>query len=144
MNTKRFLELSRELERHSRGQDFAYAMGSFPSRKFHEWCELGKALDSEEVAMAGKVDPRDYGELPRYQSHKKVWALKIKSMVPQTDGSLVILSEFPDAFEFTVPAKFVPKHDASRPQVGWYWVRYEDGYESFSPPEPFEEGYTRI
>lgn len=41
----RFFELSLEMERHSRGQHFGYAMLTFPSAKFHEWCDLGKQLE---------------------------------------------------------------------------------------------------
>ena len=36
---------------------------------------------------------------------------------------------------------FVQKHN---PQSGGYYVRYEDGYESYSPAEAFESGYTPI
>ena len=28
--------------------------------------------------------------------------------------------------------------------IGGYYVRYEDGFESWSPPGPFEKGYTRL
>lgn len=92
--------------------------------------------------------------LPRYRSHKEVWALKIKALFHdrdearvqgrETDGSLTIIPEDPGYSRFKVPAKFVPRNDAARPQSGWYWVRYDDGYESFSPAAAFEEGYTRI
>lgn len=82
--------------------------------------------------------------LPRYQCHKKVWALKIREIHLGSSGDLVI-GPANEAYPwFTVPAKFVPQHNAARPQVGWYWVRYEDGYESFSPADAFESGYTRI
>jgi hypothetical protein len=40
-----------------------------------------------------------------------------------------------------VGAHFMIKHD---PQVGGYFVEYEDGYESFSPAKAFEGGYTRL
>jgi len=35
----------------------------------------------------------------------------------------------------------ISKHN---PQIGWYYVVYEDGYVSFSPPDAFEGGYTLI
>jgi hypothetical protein len=41
---QRFLELSFEIEQHSRGQPFELAMRTFPTAKFHEWCELSKKL----------------------------------------------------------------------------------------------------
>lgn len=31
-----------------------------------------------------------------------------------------------------------------RPQIGGYFVVYEDSYESYSPAKAFEDGYTRI
>jgi len=31
-----------------------------------------------------------------------------------------------------------------KPQVGGYYVRYADGYESFSPAAPFESGYALL
>lgn len=40
-----------------------------------------------------------------------------------------------------VAAEYVEKH---KPTVGGYYVRYADGYESYSPAEAFEGGYTRI
>lgn len=40
-----------------------------------------------------------------------------------------------------VDVSYLNKH---KPEPGGYYVRYEDGYESYSPPEAFEAGYTRI
>ena len=34
--------------------------------------------------------------------------------------------------------------DKHNPEVGGYYVVYEDGYKSFSPAKAFEEGYTLI
>ena len=31
-----------------------------------------------------------------------------------------------------------------QPEVGGYFVRYKDGYESYSPAEAFEEGYKPV
>ena len=36
--------------------------------------------------------------------------------------------------------EYMTKH---APQVGGYYVLYEDGYASFSPAQPFEAGYVR-
>lgn len=41
--------------------------------------------------------------------------------------------------EIIVNHAYVRKHN---PQVGGYYVVYADGYESFSPAQAFEEGYT--
>lgn len=97
--------------------------------------------------------------MPRYQCHKKVWALKIADIeiVRPTIAELeAILAETSDGTEllgaiitpaetgfgpFGVPKSFMDKHD---PKVGGYFVQYDDGYKSFSPAEAFEGGYTRI
>lgn len=87
-------------------------------------------------------------QLPRYQNHKKVWALKIKSIVidgegenRETDGSAMITPEEQGYAPFKVDGAYMHKH---KPQVGGYWIQYEDGYISWSPAEAFESGYTKI
>ncbi len=86
-------------------------------------------------------------EMPRYQCHKKVWALKIKEITDPTeagnesDGSLVLHFEEGDYAPLRVPHDYVHKH---KPQSGGYYVVYDDGYKSFSPAEAFESGYTRL
>lgn len=42
---------------------------------------------------------------------------------------------------FEVSREYLDKH---QPEAGGYYVRYADGYESFSPASAFEKGYTRI
>ena len=96
--------------------------------------------------------------MPRYQCHKKVWALKIAAielMRPTIeelqdvfDGkdehnlvAAIITPAEPGYGPFGVPKAYVDKHS---PEVGGYFVVYEDGYKSFSPAQAFEEGYTRI
>lgn len=89
-------------------------------------------------------------EMPRYVSHKKVWALKIKAIHldsdargrdEETDGSAIIVPEDRGYGQFRVSADYIRKHS---PQAGGYYVQYQDGYASWSPAEAFEEGYTRI
>jgi hypothetical protein len=86
-------------------------------------------------------------EMPKYRSHKTVWALKIKSVVDptnqgdETDGSRVLTFEDPGYAPMRVAHAYVRKHD---PKAGGYYVVYEDGYASWSPAEAFESGYTRI
>jgi len=87
-------------------------------------------------------------QMPKYQSHKKVWALKIKSIVRdgegedrETDGSAMITPEEAGYAPFRVDGSYLFKH---KPQVGGYYVVYEDGYKSWSPAEAFESGYTKI
>lgn len=86
-------------------------------------------------------------EMPRYQSHKKVWALKIKDIFDHSDpgcepdGSRTINPEDEGFAPFKVNHDYMRKH---KPQIGGYYVVYDDGYKSFSPAKPFDEGYTRI
>ncbi len=48
---------------------------------------------------------------------------------------------FGDAGPIDVSGAWMAKHE---PQVGGYYVVYEDGYTSFSPADAFEKGYTKI
>jgi hypothetical protein len=90
-------------------------------------------------------------EMPRYRSHKTVWALKIKSIAfdyeqaqaegRETDGSATITPEESGYLPFKVDAAYVRKHD---PKAGGYYVVYADGYKSWSPADAFESGYTRL
>lgn len=78
-------------------------------------------------------------EMPLYQSHKRVWALKIKE-VDRMNGYRIVPEESGYA-PVPVNAEYMDKH---RPKAGGYYVVYEDGYKSFSPAHAFEGGYTRV
>lgn len=81
-------------------------------------------------------------EMPRYQCHKKVWALKIQRITsPSPTGGARIEPADPGYAAFEVDGKYIRKH---APEVGGYYVVYEDGYTSFSPADVFESGYTRL
>lgn len=91
-------------------------------------------------------------EMPRYKCHKEVHALKIKHIVergaqatedgpPINNGGADITPEDDGYAGFYVSESYMRKH---QPKAGGYYVRYEDGYESYSPAEAFESGYTRI
>lgn len=90
-------------------------------------------------------------EMPIYQCHKQVWALKIKSIehLPNPDPGRsaaasygAILTPEENGFHaFPVGAEFMTKH---RPEVGGYYVVYKDGYRSYSPAKAFEEGYSPL
>jgi hypothetical protein len=88
-------------------------------------------------------------EMPRYKCHKTVWALKIKEIEfdshkanqenRESDGSAIIIPCDERYAPFKVDADYVFKH---KPHAGGYYVRYQDGYVSFSPAEAFEDGYS--
>lgn len=78
-------------------------------------------------------------EMPRYVCHKTVWALKIKTVVPQTEGDGLLTPDDSRYAPFMVPAEYMSKH---KPVAGGYYVVYKDGYKSFSPAQAFEDGYT--
>lgn len=77
-------------------------------------------------------------QMPRYISHKVVWALKIKTV--ERGGAITFLHfEDPGYAPMSVSYAFDAKH---RPEAGNYYVVYGDGYDSVSPAEAFESGYT--
>lgn len=91
-------------------------------------------------------------ELPKYQCHKQVWALKIAHINKYQFLRDIATGNKPDNFytitpedkryrPFDVDEKFWTKH---QPQIGGYFVEYKDGYISYSPAKEFEDGYTLI
>lgn len=92
---------------------------------------LGQALRNDKVII----------DLSKYRCHKEVWALKIEGTVLRLNGDMTITPENDEYAPFNVSAEYVEKYN---PVPGGYWVRYEDGYESFSPLDVFEDGYTLI
>lgn len=90
--------------------------------------------------------------LPRWRCYKEVWAAKIEYLeaTGPADGHrtcLVLRSPADQAtgnltmFRLLVSDAYMEKH---KPQRGGYFVVYKDGYQSYSPAEAFEEGYTLI
>lgn len=79
-------------------------------------------------------------ELPRYQCHKQVQALKINHVVPSVRGYMLGFEDQGYA-PIEIGFDFMAKH---QPKPGDYFVVYADGYQSCSPAEAFEEGYTLI
>ena len=82
-------------------------------------------------------------QLPRWQSHKRVWGDKIEAAVdesPSMHGHWDLLCGASVAVSLQL-ARRVP--EGVNP-VGGYYVRYNDGFESWSPAEAFERGYTRL
>jgi hypothetical protein len=84
--------------------------------------------------------------LPMFRSVKDVRAFKIRELreaIDSTPGAfrVSIVPDDPAIPSVSVPAAWVTRHN---PQEGGYFVRYEDGYCSYSPPAAFEDGYIRI
>jgi hypothetical protein len=77
-------------------------------------------------------------EMPLYQSHKRVHALKIKELVG--DGYTLRFEQVEFADKPVAPALFA----RYTPVPGDYYVVYEDGYESISPAKAFDAGYNRV
>jgi hypothetical protein len=80
-------------------------------------------------------------ELPRYISHKKVWALEIEA-VGGGDYSQSVRLTFRDKGYGSIevhPEMF----SRYQPVPGDFYVEYADGYKSFSPRKAFLEGYTK-
>lgn len=95
--------------------------------------------------------------MPKYRSHKEVFALKIAAIAydcdaakaenRDSDGSATITPADRGYAPFTADHAYVVRHllHVSADQiVGGYYVQYDDGYLSFSPAKAFEEGYTRL
>ena len=90
-------------------------------------------------------------EMPKYKCHKEVWALKISDIIPdariaqlenrETDGSYMLKFSDGRYAPIKVNSDYVRRH---KPEVNGYYVVYEDGYKSYSPEKPFEDGYTAI
>lgn len=73
---------------------------------------------------------------PVYQSHKKVRALQIKSV----SGYQLVFTD-PTVAPIEVPPVMMARYI---PAPGDYLVTYDDGYQSFSPKEAFEDGYRLL
>lgn len=82
-------------------------------------------------------------EMPRYVSHKKVWALEIATINRMTPGKVIL--SFKD--KGYAPSTFAENDllfARYAPIQGDFYVTYADGYKSFSPRKAFLEGYTQI
>lgn len=80
-------------------------------------------------------------QMPKYQCHKQVWALKIKAIEERSEKSVSAIIEDEDFAPITLSKRFVKEHGVG---AGGYLVTYKGGYQSYSPAEAFEEGYTKL
>ena len=82
--------------------------------------------------------------LPLFQCLKKVRGGKIMS-ITNTDKGLIKLDLFVGNDQPYVVQEVTPGYMAQhRPEVGGYFVKYQSGYESYSPGKEFEEGYIKL
>jgi hypothetical protein len=87
---------------------------------------------------------------PNYRCYKEVWADKVvgeRSSPPDRDTEIIQNYSGVDWCLETIGWIQVSnelKHRGGPSPVGGYYVRYKDGFESWSPAKAFEEGYTRI
>jgi len=86
-------------------------------------------------------------DLPLFLCNKIVKAIRIASIEQCPDGQLRVTSE-PTEGNGGVYTVF-PKSDWSSlykgtPEDKGYYVKYQDGYESWSPSAPFEQGYINL
>ncbi len=85
-------------------------------------------------------------QMPKYNCHKQVWALKIaclQRVLVEIDGKkrqeVRMASEEKGFAPIALSKEFIDKH---KPEVGGYYVVYKDGYKSYSPADVFEDGYS--
>lgn len=80
--------------------------------------------------------------LPKYKCNKVVSAIEIlKIQVNISTGGGIIYPKLFGYKSIEVNFEFMVKH---KPQIGGYYIIYEDGYCSYSPKEAFENGYKII
>lgn len=102
--------------------------------------QLQRAHPHADKVTIGHLQPGEtppaQQQMPRYHCHKDVWALKIAGI---DAPNRLIVPEDEGYAPFRVTQAYLDKH---QPEVGGYYVVYDDGYLSFSPAKAFEAGYT--
>ena len=76
--------------------------------------------------------------MQKYRSFKVVEAFRIYTIENPSDDEVRLVG---DGVEETVDVGWFVKHG---PEVGGYFVRYQDGYRSYSPAEAFASGYRLV
>jgi hypothetical protein len=97
---------------------------------------LAKSTQPPEITMSEVM-----AAIPRYQSHKKVWAFKIKTIRHVEKGGAIITPEDSRYGPFHVDDAYMQKHG---PQEGGFYFVFDDAYKSWSPALAFESGYIKI
>lgn len=82
--------------------------------------------------------------MPRYQCHKKVWALALSDVEINNDTGDARLTPLDKGYApFDAPAEWVKRFHSTADDPGYYVV-YDDGFRSWSPTKAFEDGYALI
>lgn len=81
-------------------------------------------------------------EMPRYVSHKKVWALEIAKINRMTPGK-VTMSFVDEGYAPITLDEDDPLFARYKPIQRDFYVVYADGYKSLSPRQAFLDGYSR-
>lgn len=94
-------------------------------------------------AACPKLTDAEKARLPtlrKWRCHKVVEAARIVEYhaVGKPGHRRLVLE---GAIEIDVPFAFTAR---GNPAIGDFFVRYEDGYESWSPAKAFEDGYTKL
>lgn len=85
--------------------------------------------------------------MKRYKCHKEVSAMRVDRIDDRGVIGAALVSvggteEAPvDIDSVAVSVAFIERH---KPTAPGYFVRYDDGYESFSPAGAFEDGYSEV
>ena len=80
--------------------------------------------------------------MDRYKCHKVVEAGLISRIDHNDNGASLLLGptlQDRDPERVQVTHAYLSRH---MPRIGGYFVRYDDGYESWSPADAFEAGYS--
>jgi|HubBroStandDraft_4_1064222.scaffolds.fasta_scaffold00019_28 hypothetical protein len=95
--------------------------------------------------IAEQLAAQSAAALPKWKCHKEVWAAKITDQMPAGIGSAGLGAWTLDNGGYvTVSEALRARVPSGTSPVGGYYVRYADGFESWSPAKAFEEGYTRL
>lgn len=82
-------------------------------------------------------------ELPSWRCHKIVQAAKITEVIVRSADNTEITLLLDGDIEVSISDELRKRLPAIG-AAGGYYVRYPDGYESWSPAKAFEEGYSRM
>jgi hypothetical protein len=82
-------------------------------------------------------------EMPRYECHKKVWALKIAAIEVNPDKSAKIAPSDAGYAPFETTTGWAERFHGTDDDLGFYVV-YDGGYTSWSPTKAFVDGYRPI